>query len=147
MFFSGNHLTRMIINANDCHNCWLSMNNTNDRKWHGYVIRGRIYQKKSPDRNTSTRGYPFSYPQKTGRTPVHEVHLFKYIFRQVFLLVGLSKSRAFPVGLYPTSGMLRFLSPITAAGPFPIFTGFPFKLNSAWRNLWASFIFLEAVDN
>jgi hypothetical protein len=39
-----------------------------------------------------------------------------------------------PTRLQPASGSLQISSPITAAGPLPILTGFPFKLSHLTHN-------------
>lgn len=53
------------------------------------------------------------------------------IIQAGFLAPGSSSSRAFPVCLKKTSGILRDSSPVTAAGPSPIRTEFPFKLGKS----------------
>jgi hypothetical protein len=57
-----------------------------------------------------------------------------YSIQAGLLTLESSENRAFPAGLHPTSGILRFSYPITAAGPFPIFTGFPIKLQKERLN-------------
>jgi hypothetical protein len=84
------------------------------------------YKQKSPDRLSSIRGCPcyprdhMRYPLSTGAYKTTISGRFSD-FRIILLAAPSHPSQT-------DSDMLRFLSPVTAAGPSPIFTEFPFKL-------------------
>ena len=97
--------------------------------------------KKTPDRNESIRGFPFFilkiYLKKAPF--VHEGLAF--LFRQVFWLSRPFSGLPIP-GLEQWHTRLKgFPYPFgkggtTAAGPSPILTGFPIKLNMSTWTLW-----------
>jgi len=69
-------------------------------------------------------GFPFiSEITGMGLCPrAHTIHI-----QAGLLTSGSFASRAFPSGLLSDSGILRNLSPVTAAGPSSIHTKFPFQ--------------------
>jgi hypothetical protein len=86
-----------------------------------------LVQKKSPDRFSSIRGFPFFIPQN--RCQAHDPRTPGSCFaRAGFLTLGSSLLPRLPITIACYSGFMRSRSPITAAGPFPIFTGFPCRL-------------------
>jgi hypothetical protein len=67
------------------------------------------------------------------------------IFQQAGLLTfGSSCCSDLPISLLQNSGILRVSSPITAAGPFPNYTGFPFNHLVPDGPLMVSIFFPEA---
>jgi hypothetical protein len=51
------------------------------------------------------------------------------VFKAGLLALGSSYFPHLPIPLKPNSGIVQISSPITAAGPLPVFTGFPIKPN------------------
>jgi hypothetical protein len=79
--------------------------------------------KKIPDRTISIRDSPL-HPQNQHQT--HRCPRSRLLLLQAGLLTrGLSSGRVFPTPM--VSDMLRPLSPLTAAGPSPVYTGFPVR--------------------
>jgi len=69
-------------------------------------------------------------PQDLGKTSGPRKSLPR--LRQVFWLSDPSTIRAFPSSSGRNSGILRSSSLITAAGPPPTWTGFPFQPSGTW---------------
>jgi hypothetical protein len=69
-------------------------------------------------------GFPF-ISEITGTGSVRE--LIPSIIQAGLLTPGSFAPRAFPSGVLSDSGILRNLSPVTAAGPSSIHTKFPFQ--------------------
>ena len=87
--------------------------------------------KKNPGSKTVDPGYPFFIHRKRiicaslkGHAAVHAG--FALLVQAGLLTLGSSYRLRLP-GL-PASGILQLSSPITAAGPSPNCTGFPFQL-------------------
>jgi len=86
--------------------------------------------KKSPDRYESIRGFPFFILKIVGKPLSAKI---ADPFAQAGLLtLGSPYLPPLPISgsaycRTPDSGYLRLSSPITAAGPSPILTGFPYK--------------------
>ena len=85
-----------------------------------------FYNKKSPDRAISIRGYPFLSIGMHAQSFVRKRTAPS--FRQVFWLPDHSASSAFPIHKLQSVAFMLRSSPVTAAGPSPIPTGFPLKL-------------------
>ena len=77
--------------------------------------------KKSP--NLLIRGFPFFIPRYG---PVATQGPLTNSSQAGFLIPGLPYSPRLPIPLQRNSGLMRFSSPVTAAGPPPFFTEFPF---------------------
>jgi hypothetical protein len=85
-----------------------------------------LIKTKKPFKHTLLEGlYPAIGPNKL---PYCLLPQDTAMHRQVFWLYGSSSFLLLPTLLKQCSGLLQISSPITAAGPLPIFTGFPFKL-------------------
>lgn len=81
-------------------------------------------KKKIPGPIKLIRGFPNS-PQTYAKNPRPRDSL-PSAFEVGLLTPGSSSFRTFP--FYQNSGITRNSSPVTAAGPSPIYTGFPIKL-------------------
>jgi len=83
-----------------------------------------LIKTKKPFKHTLLEGlYPAIGPNKL---PYCLLPQDTAMHRQVFWLYGSSSFLLLPTLLKQCSGLLQISSPITAAGPLPIFTGFPF---------------------
>jgi len=85
-------------------------------------------QKKSPDQYNIDPGIALFYPQMTQVCPLSTGTAVFYSDRSSDSRIVLPVAPSQPKKINTVSGLVQRSSPVTAAGPSRIVTGFPFKL-------------------